>query len=185
MQFRAELIDPRVSRELRRSVLRPHVDPSEPLPGDEIADAVHIGAFADVFKLASTCFIYPDACPWLPDERPAWHLRQMATHPDWRGQGAGGAVLRTAVDYVAATGGGLLWCNARLPALDFYARHGLRMYGETHDSGEPPIPHKYLWRRVAAAVPESAERAAEIREQVVEGFDTDRQPDEVGRHLER
>ena len=151
--FRAELINPRMSRELRRSVLRPHQTRSGPLPGDDIADAVHIGAFVDIFHLASTCFVYPDPCPWRPDERPAWHLRQMATHPEYRGQGAGSAVLRTVVDYIAATGGGLLWCNARVGAVGFYSAHGFQVHGDVHPRGDPPIPHRYLWRHVEQAAP--------------------------------
>jgi GNAT superfamily N-acetyltransferase len=177
--FRAELIDPRVSRELRRAVLRPNQRPDDPLPGDELVNAVHIGAFENIFNLASTCFIYLDPCPWLPAERPSWHLRQMATDPRYRGRGAGAAVLRTVVDYVAATGGGVLWCNARETAAGFYGRHGLAVHGEAHLSGtDPPIPHLYMWRRVPAAVPEPSagdgERPVEVGEQVVDGLDPDR-----------
>jgi GNAT superfamily N-acetyltransferase len=154
ISFRGELIDPRRSRDLRRMVLRPDAGPNDPLPGDEIENGVHIGAFVNIFQLASTCFIFPDPCPWRPAERPAWHLRQMATHPDFRGLGAGAAVMRTVVDYIAATGGGLLWCNAREVAVGFYRGQGWQIEGDRHQSGEPPIPHFYMWRYVEAKAPE-------------------------------
>jgi GNAT superfamily N-acetyltransferase len=154
-EFRAELINPRRSRELRRSVLRPHLATSDPLPGDGIGTAVHIGAFVNIFTLASTCFIYPDPCPWRAAEQPAWHLRSLATEPALRGQGAATAVLRTAVDYVAATGGGLLWCDARLAAITFYLRIGWTEHGDEHLSSDPPIPHRYLWRMVEPSPPVS------------------------------
>jgi GNAT superfamily N-acetyltransferase len=158
MEFRAELINPRVSRELRRAVLRPGLTAADALPGDDIADAVHIGAFENVFRLASACFIFPDRCPWLDDVPVGtdWHLRQLATHPDYRGQGAASAVVRTAADYVAATGGGRLWCDARRSAAGFYERIGWLRHGPEHlsDIGEPePVPHVYLWRAIQPAPP--------------------------------
>ena len=63
--------------------------------------SVHTGAFVNIFTLASTLspVIYPDRLSVAPGRAPgSWHLRQIcATHPDFRGQGAGAAVLHTAV----------------------------------------------------------------------------------------
>ena len=81
-----EVVDPARTRELRRSVLRPHVPPDAPLPGDDLSDAIHLGAVVDGAVL-STCFVFAEACPWRPADGPAWHLRQMATAPEARGQG--------------------------------------------------------------------------------------------------
>lgn len=59
----------------------------------------------------------------------------MATEPDVRGQGLGAALLAAAIDHVAAGGGGELWCNARLGAVEFYRRAGFEVV-----SGEFEIP---------------------------------------------
>jgi hypothetical protein len=78
----------------------------------------------------------------------AWRLRAMATHPQWRGRGVGAAVVRAVTDHVAAQGGSLLWCNARLGARRFYERAGLTTWGEVWQ--EPVIgPHVVMYKRVA------------------------------------
>lgn len=155
MSWRAEQVRPELSRDLRRRVLRPAAGPGDRLPGDDLAGAVHFAAFDDHRRLVGTCFVYEDADPAAPDER-GWHLRQMATEPDVRGQGAGATVLQAVVEFVADAGGGRLWCNARESAVGFYARHGLRAEGDIYPdgpSGAPPIPHRRMWRAVAPAHP--------------------------------
>jgi GNAT superfamily N-acetyltransferase len=149
---RVEIVGPDRARMLRRTVLRPFDPPDAALPGDGIADAVHFAALDDDGGVVSTCFVYPDEWPF-PDQVPApvtsgppgWHLRQMATDPAHRGQGAGSAVLEAVIAYVTERAG-MLWCHARVPAMPFYERHGFRAVGEVHPSGEPPIPHRYMYR---------------------------------------
>jgi predicted GNAT family N-acyltransferase len=136
------------SRELRRSVLRPHFDPTELLPGDERADVVHFGASAADGELLSTCLIFPQPCPWHPDEATAWQLRSMATAPAARGRGLAALVLAAAIDYIAGHGGGLLWCNARDVAVPLYERAGFA--GDGDRFVEHDIPHLGMSRPVAA-----------------------------------
>jgi GNAT superfamily N-acetyltransferase len=131
-------------------VLRPWDPPDSVLPGDGIADAVHFAALDDDGSVLSTCFVYPDDWPFptsTPEQiiGPGWHLRQMATDSAYRGQGAGSAVLQAVIAYVTERDG-MLWCHARVPAIRFYERHGLRAVGDVHPSGQPPIPHRYMYR---------------------------------------
>lgn len=148
------VVDPAATRELRREVLRPHLAPGDPLPGDDLTVGVHIGACADDGTVVGTCFVFPDPCRWLDDEHPgtedAWHLRQMATAPDWRGQGVGSAVLAAALEYVRRQGAPLIWCNARKPAVPFYARQGFLPHGEIFVDGEHPVPHLRMYRELFA-----------------------------------
>lgn len=149
--MRVEIVAPDRARALRRTVLRPSDPPAAPLPGDGIADAVHFAALNDDGGVLSTCFVYPDDWPFPAllatrrAETNGWHLRQMATDPAHRGQGAGSAVLDAVIDYVTAQAG-MLWCHARVPAIKFYERHGFAAVGPVHPSGEPPIPHRYMYR---------------------------------------
>jgi GNAT superfamily N-acetyltransferase len=146
--MRVEIVDADRARELRRAVLRPFDPPDAPLPGDGIADAVHFAALDEDGSVLSTCFVYPDDWPFPSPEQlvaTGWHLRQMATDPAHRGQGAGSAVLRAVIGYVDERSG-MLWCHARVPAIPFYERHGFRAVGDVHPSGEPPIPHRYMYR---------------------------------------
>jgi GNAT superfamily N-acetyltransferase len=139
-----ELVDPARTRSLRQRVLRPDSSPHDPLPGDGQVDAVHIAAL-DGWKVVGTCFVFPEPCPWRPSDLPAWHLRQMATAEDRRGEGIGAAVLAYATNYVRATGARLLWCNARHGASAFYARHGWHGVGELFTDAEHVIPHLRMW----------------------------------------
>jgi predicted GNAT family N-acyltransferase len=71
----------------------------------------------------------------------------MATEPELRGQGIGGAVLARVIEHVARLGGGLLWCTARIPAQRFYERAGFVTRGDAWV--DPEIgPHIVMHRQV-------------------------------------
>lgn len=144
MGFFVEVVDPSRTRALRRAVLRPALRPEDPLPGDDIPDAVHIGALDDAHIVLGTCFVYASLFPWpvaLPI--PQWRLRAMATATDRRGQGIGRAVLQGAQDYVAGAGGRSLWCHARETAVGFYAANGWHVEGDFFVENE--LPHRAMW----------------------------------------
>jgi GNAT superfamily N-acetyltransferase len=140
------------TRELRRTVLRPHRAPGEPLPGDDLAVGTHIGARDDDGVVVGTCFVFPDPCPWRADAVDAWRLRQMATAPDRRGEGIGSAVLDAAIEWLRGQGASLVWCHAREGAVEFYARRGFRAHGAIFIDREHPIPHLRMWRDVPEPV---------------------------------
>ena len=148
--MRVEIVDESRTRDLRRRVLRPHLPPDAPLPGDDLPDGVHFAAVGDDGAVLCTCFVYPDPCPWLPGE-PAWHLRQMATDERHRGQGLGGAVVEAAAGYTAGQGARVLWCNARERAVPFYARHGFARHGEIFTDERHTIPHLRMARNLTTA----------------------------------
>lgn len=115
---------------LRQQVLRPHQTVEDVARGsDGETDAVYFAA-VDQGVVIGTASVRPEAAPWAPDHRPSWRLRGMATAEGWRGNGVGRAILDTVVDHVRREGGGLLWCNARIPAVPFYERAGLVTRGE-------------------------------------------------------
>jgi predicted GNAT family N-acyltransferase len=139
------VIDGTLSRELRRSVLRPETSPHDPLPGDGLEAAVHFGATVDR-RVVSACFVFPDPCPWLPDRQPAWHLRQMATEPEMRGRGLAGQIVDATVDYVRAAGGAVLWLYGRELAVPMYARHGFVRTGDLFTDDRHTVPHMKMHR---------------------------------------
>ena len=57
----------------------------------------------------------------------------MAVAPESRGHGVGLALLERVRDFTVRSGGGLLWCNARVPAQRFYEKHGWRTMSEILD----------------------------------------------------
>lgn len=146
---------------LRAAVLRPGIPPEALVyPGDDHADALHVGAFAlgpdDAERLVGIATIYPEPPPdahrgALPDDAfpygAAFRLRGMATTPEVRGAGHGRALLEACFDHVRARGARYLWCNARVVALAFYQTMGLVPVGDEFDI--PGVgPHYVMWRAV-------------------------------------
>jgi GNAT superfamily N-acetyltransferase len=135
-------VRPEETAELRRLVLRGGRPVA--LPGDD-EPAFHVGVFEDGVLLG-TGNVRREPAPWdaVP---PAWRVRGMATAPEHRGRGAGGRVLAALVAHAVAHGGGVLWCNARVPAQAFYEGAGLVTRGEPWV--DPDIgPHVVMWCRL-------------------------------------
>jgi len=165
-----ELVASEVVRPLRRAVLRPGRPTHEsayPGEGDPLA-AHAVARSLDDGAVLSVGTVVPEAPPWLPGTAPAWRpggtapawrpggtapawrIRGMATTPPQRGQGLGTLVLGALLGHVAAHGGGLVWCNARIGARTFYERAGFEARGDVFEL--PGIgPHAAMWRTVAGS----------------------------------
>jgi GNAT superfamily N-acetyltransferase len=111
----AELID------LRHAVLRQGLPRSEAVfPGDQDSAARHYGAFRGDQAL---CCATLHASEWAGE--PAYQLRGMATSPEARRMGLGKRVIEFMEQDLRDAGGTLLmWCNARVPAVEFYRSMG-------------------------------------------------------------
>lgn len=133
---------------LRARVLRAGAPPeSIRLPVDDHPDTAAFAARTGDGDVAGTAIVYPEACPWMPEREHAWRLRGMATDESWRDAGVGARVLEAVLDHVTASGGALVWCNARVPARRFYERAGFRAHGD--EWVDPEIgPHVAMWRDV-------------------------------------
>lgn len=94
--------------------------------------AVHDPADGEV-AACGTWFVDP-----LPAGEPAWRLRGMATRPQNRGQGAGSAVLRSGLAMGVGRQLATAWCNARVPAIGFYERHGWTIDSAEFESSHGP-----------------------------------------------
>jgi len=149
VDVRVERVAADVGLPLRQRVLRPHQSLDElRSPTDDHPDT---GTYVAVIggEVVCTASVRREPPPWAPGETSAWRLRGMATDPAWRGKGIGARVLDAVVRHVRDRGGGLLWCNARVPAVRFYVRAGFRARGEEFE--EPVIgPHIAMERDVAS-----------------------------------
>ena len=110
------------TRPLRQAVLRPR-DTLAGLAASEADGAFALGAF-EQGELIAVGLIAPDGEPG------GWRVRGMATAPQARGRGAGGAILAGLMRHARAHGATRVWCNARTPARAFYERAGLRVVSE-------------------------------------------------------
>ena len=123
------------ARPLRHQLLRPGRPASELVfPGDDAADALHVGAFEDE-RLVGIGTVLRDPPPDAADER-AWRIRGMATLPEVRGRGYGGLLLERCLQHAVNHGGHLVWCNARVGAIGFYRRYGFATAGEVFEVPE-------------------------------------------------
>jgi predicted GNAT family N-acyltransferase len=146
--LRTEVVDGRVTRELRRAVLRPGWTPGSPMHGDDDPEAVHIAVF-DGDVVVGSAVVLPRPYPLQPARPDAWQLRGMATAADRRGEGIGGRLVAAALDQIRQRGGRLVWCDARTTAVSFYERHGFVTEGEEFQHLESGVPHYRMWRDVA------------------------------------
>lgn len=134
---------------LRQRVLRPHQTLDElARERDEDGDAVYFAAI-DTGTVIGTASVHREAPPWTTEHVRVWRLRDMATDATRRRQRVGTAVLKAVVEYVSERGGGLLWCNARAPAVAFYECAGFTTSGASWN--EPTLgPHIAMKRLIDA-----------------------------------
>ena len=106
---------------LREAVLIAGTDRDSPeFPGDHESTTQHFGAFHEGICIGCATFLQSE---W--EGAPAWQLRGMATHPEYRGRGVGRALLGYAVRDLSETSEiRRLWCNARVTAETFYTDRG-------------------------------------------------------------
>jgi predicted GNAT family N-acyltransferase len=115
--------------ELRRAGLRP--DGGEVAwAGDEDPATFHLAARTPDDRVVGVVRFSPAPCPWRPLAAAPWQLRGMATDPAFRGSGAGRALVVDGLARVAARGGDLVWCDARVGAAGFYERMGFTVVTE-------------------------------------------------------
>lgn len=160
----AETVVVETVRPLRHQVLRPGWPEEDSVyPHDDHPFAVHVAlrVVPDGPPVAVGSLLPEDPPGWLaewPGVPPVgssggggggaggrwWRIRGMAAAEEFRGRGYGRAVLALLLDRAQASGGGVVWCNARLGALSLYRRAGFHEAGETFDL--PGIgPHRTLW----------------------------------------
>lgn len=130
--------------DLRWRVLRPGLPRETAIFAEDALPGTFHVAYLDGDTVVSCVTFVPEDL----DGEAAWRFRGMATDESRRGQGVGGELLRDGLARVAERGGDLVWCNARLVAARFYARHGFTQRGEQFDI--PGVgPHLLLVKRLA------------------------------------
>ena len=130
-------VDAEAVRPLRREVLRRGQPPEASIyPHDDDPATVHVGAFAPDGALVGVATLLP------PEDRNAGHppyrapgarFRGMGVDPAWQGRGVGTRLLAEVRRLARERGARELWANARLAAVPFYERHGLRVVSRLFD----------------------------------------------------
>ena len=71
----------------------------------------------------------------------------MATHPNYRRQGLASSIMLQAMSDIQKLGGDLLWCKARLVAIDFYESLGFIKTGPIYEI-EGIGPHYTMYKHL-------------------------------------
>jgi predicted GNAT family N-acyltransferase len=115
---------------IRLEVLRKNI----PLPfefnGDFDSDTIHLGAFKNDKLIAVSSYMKAN---YKDFEGNQYQLRGMATLTEYQGFGAGKLMLQKAIQILKEKNSNLLWCNARIAAVEFYKKQGFQTFGEKFD----------------------------------------------------
>ena len=133
-----------IIRPLRNLVLRP----GQPIEStdynrDKEFQTLH---YANIInqKVCSISTFYPEPIPAI-EASVAYRLRGMATHPNYRRQGLARAMMHQAMVDIQKLGCDLLWCKARLVAIDFYESLGFMKIGQIYEI-EGIGPHYTMYK---------------------------------------
>jgi GNAT superfamily N-acetyltransferase len=116
-------------------------------PGDDAPATWHVAAFASAEENAP-----PLSCASFMlntyKDQPAWQLRGMATDTAHQRKNFGGKLLTTAEAAIFEDSNvRLFWCNARVPAIPFYLRHGWIVDSDEFDISTAG-PHRRMFKRI-------------------------------------
>jgi len=101
--------------------------------GDEDPATLHLAVRDDGGRVVGVVRLSPAPCPWRPEAQAPWQLRGMATDAAARGTGIGQQLVADGLARVAARGGDLVWCHARVSAEGFYDRMGFTVVTGEYD----------------------------------------------------
>ena len=94
----------------------------------------------------SCATFYPENNKFFPNEK-SYRLRGMATDTEYRKRGIGKKILLQAFEEIKKKKGTLLWCNARLSAVEFYKKLGLQTIGKEFDISDIG-PHYLMYKKM-------------------------------------
>lgn len=129
---------------LRHSVLWPNHPVSHVLLAED-ATGYHYGAFlSDASAPIAIISVFRDPVPSTPsessDDSPlpqAARFRKFACDPHHQGKGIGTQLLQHVFRAAAAEMScGVIWCDARMSAAEWYERRGMSKFGETFFKGD-------------------------------------------------
>ena len=123
-QVNAEAIRP-----LRNLVLRPSL-PIETTYYDEDSHlkTIHLASIVNK-EIISIGTFYPENDSILKSKN-EYRLRGMATHPGFRRNSAATKLMKESFTVLKHKNCDIIWCNARLIALDFYKSLGFKINGK-------------------------------------------------------
>jgi GNAT superfamily N-acetyltransferase len=141
--IRIERVPAEKIMDLRHRVLRAGLPRDTAIfPGDSDRQTVHIAAL-DAGKVVGCATVQVN--PWKGQR--ACQLRGMAVDPAYQRQGIGRMLLAEVEQAAAEKCVEILWANARVPAAEFYRKHGWEIASAEFDIPTAG-PHFMMIRRL-------------------------------------
>lgn len=116
--------------QIRENELRINIDLPSQFTGDFEKKTFHFGLFEDK-KLVSIVSFMKNNHNALEGEQ--YQLRGMATLGAFQNKGYGKKLLVKTEEFLKDKKVTIIWCNARVIALDFYQKQGFRIIGNEFD----------------------------------------------------
>ena len=140
----AQMLQPEEIQQLRNEVLWPHKSFENCiLETDRLSTTFHFGVKVGELTVA-TVTLQQEKSQRLQQEK-QYRLRAMAVREGCRGQGFGDAIVEAGLDHLRELGVEVVWCDARVAALNFYRR---LQFDELEEEYEIPIigKHRFMWK---------------------------------------
>jgi len=112
---------------IRLEVLRKNIPIPYEFNGDFDDETFHLGVFKNDKLIAVSSYMKASNKNFEGNQ---YQLRGMATLKEYQGFGAGKLMLEKAVQILKEKNTHVLWCNARIAAVDFYKKQGFQTFGE-------------------------------------------------------
>jgi ribosomal protein S18 acetylase RimI-like enzyme len=124
---------------IRLEVLRKNIPLPYEFNGDFDEETFHLGAFKNEELIAVSSYMKASNKNF---EGSQYQLRGMATLTEYQGLGAGKLMLQKAVSILKENSTAILWCNARIAAVEFYKKQGFQTIGEKFEIS--PVGEHYV-----------------------------------------
>jgi len=158
--IQAQMLLPEEIQQLRNEVLWPHKSFEQCiLETDRLSTTFHFGVQIDGLAVATVTFQKENTDKLKQDsskgsskdvsqdalQEKQYRLRAMAVREGYRGQGFGDAIVEAGLNHLFGLGVEVVWCDARVAALNFYRR---LQFDELEEEYEIPIIglHRFMWK---------------------------------------
>ena len=146
LQVEINKVDAKKIRPLRHSELRKGQDFSTTsYIEDYEAGTFHMACIVDE-KIVTCATFYPEKSSKLKSDN-TYRLRGMATDSDFQRKGYATDLMNESFKELKNRDCDMVWCNARLVAVDFYKSSGFKITGEIFDIAEIG-PHYYMYKEL-------------------------------------
>ncbi len=143
-------LQPEEIQQLRNEVLWPHKSFENCiLETDRLSTTFHFGVKVDGLTVATVTLQQEKSQRLLQEKQ--YRLRAMAVREGYRGQGFGDAIVEAGLNHLRGLGVEVVWCDARVAALNFYRR---LHFNELEEEYEIPIigMHRFMWKVLSSQV---------------------------------